>query len=490
MSTTRQPIGHTSRRVSPAAAEAVPLCVDLDGTLVRSDLLLESLLILLKMQPLYLFLLPIWLIRGRACLKSEIARRVKIRDAVFPFEEAVVQYLRQEKSRRKILLVTGSHQSLAEAVAAQTGLFDEVYGSDHKINLTGERKRDLLIDRYGMHGFDYIGDDKADLAVWPAAGEALVVSTDTGIASQAGIPFAKVFIRPQVTLRDVLGLLRVHQWSKNALILVPYFLDQRVTDTQALFTSLLAVLTMSLLASMTYIVNDMLDLQADRRNATKAKRVLPSGKVSLQFGFFTMGVLALCILLLMFWLPPLFNLVLLLYLVLTLSYSLYLKQLAIIDVGLIAALHTLRVIGGTVVLQTEWSFWLLAFSMFFFISMALAKRVVELINLRNTGRQWANGRGYRISDIPVLLSSGVCTGYISVLVVALYINSEKVLQMYEQPEALWVVCPALMYWVGRVWLKTARGEMHEDPILFAVHDRASLYVLALLVLGLLAAWTV
>jgi len=384
-----------------------PLCVDLDGTLLRTDLLLEGLAVLLRKNPLFLFYIPMWLFRGgKARLKSEVASRVDFSTAEFPFNEKVVEFITQEKSKRQILLVTGSHQRFANDVAKNLDLFDRVKGSDANTNLTNIRKRDWLVKEYGEDGFDYIGNDQDDLKVWPSARRALAVSTANGIANTSDVVIDQVFEEPESNAMDYMKLMRVHQWSKNTLIFVPFFLDQRFSDLQAIYTIFLAFLAMSLLASATYIVNDILDLQADRLNAVKKQRALASGAVSLKNGVLTIGFLLLIVASLMFLLPAMFNLALLVYLAATLLYSFVLKQRAIIDVLMIAALHTLRVIAGSLAIGAEWSFWLLAFSMFLFFSLALAKRVAELKNLESEGRLLTVGRDYRISDIPVLLASG------------------------------------------------------------------------------------
>ena len=460
------------------------LCVDLDGTLVRTDLLLESLLWLLRSQPACLFLIPFWLLQGKANLKAEIAARVDFNDAVLPLNQDVIDYIHKAKqSGAYIVLVTGSHQSLADAIAAgpASGLFDEVQGTTGDTNLTNTRKRDWLVQRFGNKAFDYIGNDADDLNVWPAANNALAVSSKNGIVARTDIEFDTVFETPTVTLRDYLSLIRVHQWSKNALVLVPLFLDGRISDGSAIIAIICAFFSMSLLASATYIFNDMLDLQADRQNITKSDRVLASGRVSLWVGFQVIAVLLASVILLMFFLPLTFNLILGVYAVSTLLYSFDLKQRAMIDVIVLAGLHTIRVIAGTLAISAAWSFWLLAFSMFMFFSLALAKRVAELINLDRQGRVDTVGRNYSVADIPVLQSMGISAGFISVLIVALYINGDKVVEVYRHPMLLWLLCPILMYWVGRLWMITARGFMHEDPIVFVMRDSISRVTVALVI---------
>ena len=458
----------------------VPLCVDLDGTLLRSDMLLETLLVLIKSQPYVLILLPFWLFKGKANLKSQIANRIDFDCSHVPLNEDVLEFVRSERGHRKLYLVTGTNQELAQGIADRIGVFDEVMGSTPELNLTNHRKRALLEQRFGKDGFDYIGNDEDDLNVWPSARKALVVSTADSIAIHSAVEFDRVFETPKTGLRDYLSLLRVHQWSKNGLLAVPFCLDHRMQDASGALSVALAFVAMSLLASATYILNDMLDLHSDRQNATKSKRVLASGKMPIMRGVQVIMALVLGFFCISLLLPPLFNAVMLIYLITTLTYTFLLKKKAVIDVISLAALHTLRVIAGTVVIQAAFSFWLLGFSMFIFFSLACAKRVAELINLQQAGREATVGRDYRVADIPVMLASGVSTGFISVMVVALYINSDKVLTLYSNPMILWLLCPLLMYWIGRIWLRTARGEMHEDPIVFALRDKVSLLTVLLL----------
>ncbi len=464
---------------------SIPLCVDLDGTLVRSDMLFESTLMLVRQHPACMLKFPFWLARGKANLKAQIAARVNLSSASIPYNEEILAFVREQRATRKTVLVTGSHQSIADIVADQTQAFDQIQGSSEQVNLTNSNKRDWLVQEFGENGFDYIGNDSDDLVVWPASRQALAVSTPQGIARTSGQDFERVFETDDFGIKDLLSLIRVHQWSKNALVLVPFALDQRIGDWPATFAIVLAFFAMSFLASMTYILNDMLDLQADRLNETKKHRAMASGKVPLLVGIKAMIALGIAVCVCAFFLPAQFNLILVAYLLSTLWYSFYLKRVMMLDVCMIAALHTLRIIAGTLAIAAAWSFWLLAFSMFIFFSLAMAKRVSELMNLQAAGVEKTVGRDYLVADLPVLTACGVATGFISVLVVALYINSEKVSEMYSTPQFLWLVCPILMYWIGRLWMKTGRGEMHEDPIIFAMRDKVSLetVVLMMIVVG-------
>jgi len=465
----------------------IPLCVDLDGTLINSDMLIESALLLIKRNPFYLFLMFLWLSRGKAILKREIVSRVELDVESLPYNQNVLDYVKTQSQQRKTVLVTGSDQSIAEAIAAHTGVFTQARGSDGVLNLTNHNKRAWLVETFGKNGFDYIGNDKDDLNVWPDAREAQVVAKSGNVKAFGSQTFSKVFSTESPKFKHFLSMMRVHQWSKNTLVFIPFLLDKSVHSAQNLVLVLLCFLAISLLASATYIVNDLLDLTADRRNATKRKRVIPAGIMPIQYAVVTMLGLGLAVLLLATMLPAAFNSVLLLYLVLTLYYSFVLKQRLIIDVCTLAGLHTIRVIAGTVAVAAQWSFWLLAFSMFLFFSLAVAKRVAELSNLKLSGRDTPVGRAYRVGDLPMLSAMGVATGYISVLVIALFVNSDKVRENYSEPVLLWLLCPLLMYWIGRLWVIAARGALHEDPIVFAVRDRLSQIVFSAVLLVVIAA---
>jgi len=466
---------------------SVPLCVDLDGTLLKTDMLYESFIRLIRLQPWCLFLFPVWLIKGKANLKAKIAERVDLTDIVLPFNDDVVKFVSDERTKRPTVLLTGTTQSIANVVASQCDIFDEVQGSSTQVNLTGQNKTYWLLEKYGEKNFDYIGNEKADLPVWETARKAHVVSTKNGISETVGRDFSEKFLIEKPSWKDYLSLIRIHQWSKNALVFVPFLLEYKFNDLNAALVVVLAFLAMCFLASATYIINDMLDLSVDRQNSTKKKRVLASGRISILQGFKVMLILLALTVVLMFFLPWKLDVLLLCYLIFTLTYSFFLKQKAILDIISIAALHTLRVIAGTVAVQTQWSFWLLAFSMFLLFSLATAKRVAELTNLNSSNRKHAIGRDYQVADIPLLIATGVSTGYISVLVVALYINSSKVQELYTQPVILWFLCPVLMYWIGRIWLKTSRGGLHEDPIIFAIRDRTSWFTVAVLATTVIAA---
>lgn len=461
-------------------ANKLPLCVDLDGTLISSDSLHESFFKAIKLAPIETIASIRHLSKGKAGFKQAIARIADLDASTLPYNQDVLNYVKAQKADREIILVTGANEKIAFSVSDHLKIFDSFMASDDSTNLTGENKRNALLERFGENGFDYIGNEPTDIAVWESAENALVVTSSDNFAKDVKSRFKAdhVFKTKAPSIRSWLKFARVHQWSKNLLILVPFFLDHRFREWSDLITIGLAFVAFSLLASLTYMINDMLDIESDRLNSTKSKRALASGEIQIRQALLVILGLLVCVVGFCLVLPTLFVGALAVYFVLTLLYSFVLKKLVMMDVCVLALLHTLRIIAGTLAVGAQWSFWLLAFSMFFFLSLAIAKRVSELENVKKENKSNPSARGYTTSDISMLSSAGIATGYISIMVIALYINSEKVTEIYHIPEILWLICPLLLYWIGRLWIITTRGELHEDPIVFGLRDRVSISVLA------------
>lgn len=471
------------------AASAIPLCVDLDGTLLRSDLLLESALALLRRNPFFLLVFPLWLLRGRACLKREIARRAELDVTTLPYDPRMLKLLDAERVQRPLVLCTASDGALAAAVAGHVGGFESVMASGGAHNLAGRNKAAALVARYGERGFDYAGNEARDLVVWKHARRAFVINAGNGLAAAAGRVSELGGVLPRESSAPVAWLkaLRLHQWLKNALVFVPLLAAHLVLDATADVHAIAAFVVFGVCASSVYLLNDLLDLDADRKHPRKRDRPFASGQLSLAAGIVTAPLLTAASFAGAWLLAPRFALVLLGYYVLTLAYSLRLKQIAMLDVLVLAALYTVRIIAGTTAIQAEFSFWLLAFSMFLFLSLALIKRYAELGVQRRAGHDTAHGRGYVTSDYELLAALGGASGYLAVLVLALYINSTASAELYRHPSVLWLLCPLLLYWVSRIWLIAHRGAMHDDPVLFAARDKVSLAVLVLAAVVVMAA---
>jgi len=474
----------SSPRHAIAPTDLAPLCVDLDGTLIRSDMLWESFVRMIKTKPWYVFAVPFWWSIGRARLKAELASRVKVDAANLPYNQPLLEFLRVEKERgRKLLLVTASDKALADPVAQHVGLFDEVMASDGKLNLRGHNKGLRLAERFGKGGFDYAGNSSVDLPVWEQAREAIVVNGDSGLAVRAEkiSKVGKVFAPRAPIAKGIFHALRPHHWVKNLIIFVPLITSHQLTRFDLAISAFLAFLAFCLCASGVYITNDLLDVESDRHHPRKRKRPFASGELPLQYGL-VLGPLLFAASLAIGWkLHAGFLAVLGVYVVLTTGYSWWWKQIALVDVFCLAGLYTIRLIGGHEATHIEYSFWLLAFSMFIFLSLALVKRFLELKAARQRNHTALHGRGYAADDTELVAMLGSNCGYLAVLVLALYVNSQEVRLLYHRPTLLLLICPALLFWISRIWLVAHRGQMHDDPIVFALKDRVS-YVIAAMAL--------
>lgn len=458
----------------------VPLCVDLDGTLLKSDLLYESVIVLLRRNPLYVFLLPMWLLRGKAVLKQAIAERVSIDPNGLPFDDRIIDLIKAAPNRHRVLC-TASDQRFADAIARHLGIFDLVLASNGVRNLAGSLKAEALVERFGERGFDYVGNDRIDLDIWRRARRAWVVNGSKSLADAAARHCKLETHLPAEAgqWRAWLKAVRMHQWLKNLLIFVPLLASHRFFEMGALMNAFLAFLAFGLCASGVYVLNDLLDLPSDRLHPRKRLRPFASGRLPLLRGMIAAPVLTLAGFAIALLCGPLFAAVLAVYYGTTLVYSLWLKRVVMLDVMVLAGLYTIRIIAGAAAIGAGLSFWLLAFSMFVFLSLAMLKRYTELATMLSSGRTIASGRGYGVDDLPLIQSLGAASGYLAVLVFALYINSPESIALYSRPQLLWFLCPVLLYWMSRAWVIAHRGRMDDDPVVFAVTDRVSLAVLAL-----------
>jgi 4-hydroxybenzoate polyprenyltransferase/phosphoserine phosphatase len=463
-----------------AAAAAIPLCVDLDGTLIRSDMLFETLALALKWQPWCIVLLPFWLLQGKSVLKRRLAERANFNPECLPYQSEVIEFLRAERaSGRTLILTTASDLLVAEKIALHLAFFDAVIASEPGSNRKGGAKLVALQARFPQ-GFDYAGDCSADLPLWAAARKSILVDAGERLQQTAvsrGATLERAFTTPHKSIFWRLRkALRIHQWAKNLLIFVPVITSHRIADFRSVGRSALAFLAFSLCASCVYVINDLLDLEADRRHATKRKRPFAAGSLPLTAGFALVPMLLAGSAAILLTMPFLTVVVLTLYFALTLLYSFYLKRKLLLDVFALSGLYTIRIVMGHASTGIPFSAWLLSFSIFFFLSLAFIKRAAELQRLRAAGAASAHGRGYRATDLEQINVLGVASGYLSALVFALYINSDNVLPLYHNPQILWLMCPLVLYWISRVWIISFRGELNEDPILFAIKDRVTYLV--------------
>jgi 4-hydroxybenzoate polyprenyltransferase len=454
-----------------------PLCVDLDGTLVKSDTLVDSLMVLARSHPTALLRAPFWAIKGKAHLKSQVASLVALDVAHLPYNRPLLDYLRDEHAAgRKLYLATGADGVLARSIATHLGIFDDVMASDGTVNLTGNNKLLDLEQRFAADGFDYIGNALPDLPLLQGARHAMLANPHIRLNSalkSRNIPVSRKFLDRSRLPFALAKALRLHQWAKNLLVFLPFLLAHSFHAASVL-NAVVAFFCFSLTASATYIFNDLLDLEQDRAHLNKRNRAFAAGDLSVTAGVAISLLLATAALIAAAYLPRTFLAYLLLYLVTTLTYSFALKRIVLVDVVILSSLYTLRMLAGAAATRTLISPWLAAFSVFLFLSLAMVKRFSELQNLRARGVNPSNGRGYLLSDTEQLRSFGTSSAYASIVIFALYINGHDVVALYHHANRMWLITPLMILWISRVWLLASRGLLDEDPVVFALTDRMSL----------------
>ncbi len=464
-----------------------PLVVDLDGTLTPTDTLWESLVRLAKNRPSALLRLPFWVLRGRAAFKAHVARSITWNGDGVPLHEGFLAYLHEQtKANRRIILATAANIQIASTIAKRVGLFDTVIASDDKVNLKGAKKLDAIREQVGEH-FVYAGDSVADIPIWAAADASILVAGSPSLRKkvQACSTIEREFEPKAAGLRVWLRAIRVHQWLKNLLVFVPLLTSFALFNLSQLGVAIMAFVAFSLAASATYLVNDLWDLDSDRAHPRKRDRPLASASIGIPQALGVAAGLMLIAFIAAITAGHRFALLLLVYVALTSAYSALLKRYVVADVLTLACLYTLRILAGAVAIGVVVSTWLLAFSAFLFFGLALVKRCAELVTLEHSGKTNAAGRNYYVTDLKVLWPMGVGASLSAVVVFGLFINSPETGLRYASPQMIWLAALGLTYWLTRLWIKTARGEMHDDPIVFAILDansRATLFLIVVVTL--------
>jgi len=458
----------------------LPLVLDLDGTTVLTDTLIETALRALAESPRTFFSRLSRIFGPRAAFKRAMADAHAIDPATLIYNDAVLDLARQAKAEgRPVFLVTAADQAVADRVATHLGIFTGVFASDGTTNLKAEAKADFLTERFGAKNFDYAGDAEADRPVWRQARLAIVVNASARLLAQVRAECPEVQVvglprPPSETLRLMARALRVHQWAKNLLLFAPIIAAHR-SFAPVMLQAIMGFFAFSFCASSVYLLNDLVDLPHDRAHPTKRRRPFASGALNLAAAPPLIAVLLGVSAIIAMRLPHSFLLMLAGYYVCTLSYSFILKRQAVWDVIMLAGLYTIRIFAGGAATRIPVSPWLLAFAMFLFLCLAIVKRLTELTQyVRAGGETKLKGRGYLPEDLDMLRSMAAASGYMSVLVMALYVNSAEVLPLYRHPSGLWALCPILLFWISRVLMLANRGQMNEDPVVFALRDRVSL----------------
>ncbi len=466
-----------------------PLVTDLDDTVLRTDSLIESIFVLARTKPACLLRLPVWWLQGTAHCKRLLAAAAIPDVHLLPYRSDVLTFLREQKALgRPLILAAAADEDLATAINRDSGLFDEILASDGRVNLSGKRKRDRLVGRFGKRGFDYIGSRPGDFPVWHAARRALLVSPSRHLERKvaAVTPVERIFREQKTGFADYLHALRVHHWVKNLLVFMPLALAHRFFEFELLERVVLAFVAFSLCASGVYLLNDLLDLPADRCHPKKKERRLASGRIRLARALVMMPLIFAAAFGIGWHLSIGFAAILAAYVVLMVEYSIKLKDIAIVDVLVLASGYAFRVAAGAVAADVELSPWLLTFCVFLFLSLALIKRCSELV-LAELAPGPSHARGYSGGDKVWLVAQGIASGYLSVLVLALYTNSDISQRMNTRHEYFWGVCLLLLYWVSYLWMMAVRGRIHNDPVIFALSDRVSRWTMAFAALFTLAA---
>jgi 4-hydroxybenzoate polyprenyltransferase/phosphoserine phosphatase len=454
----------------------LPLFVDLDGTVIKTDLMFESILQLFKKNPLAIFLIPLWLLKGRAYLKHQLAQRVEIAVDLLPLNTEFIAYLRTQAAEgRDIILISASNQLPVRQVSDHLSLFIDAIGSDADHNLKSENKLRRIQALISKSSFAYAGNSSADLSVWIAAEEVLMVNCTAALESQLGDKTKTVtlFDPTPAFLAKFWQAMRPHQWLKNGLIFLPLILSHQIDQAGLALQAVIGFISFSLCASSVYMLNDLLDLNNDRQHHSKYSRPFASGELSLGYGFLGAPVLLFAAILVALLLPPEFLSVLLIYWLLTCAYSLLLKKIFLADVLVLAVLYTLRIVAGSAAISVVTTNWLFAFSMSLFLGLAIIKRYTELSILQTLGKTTSEGRAYSTRHLKFLSVLGAGASLAAVLVFTFYINAPDITRLYSTPAILWLICPLLLYLLGRIWLLAYRGKLNEDPVLFAITDRRS-----------------
>ena len=468
-----------------------PLVVDLDGTLIKTDLLLESALAFVARHPFQAYKLIFWALAGKSVLKHKIAQYIDIDATTLPYNVDVVSHIEALAGSRKIYLSSASNEKYVGQVHDHIGLFDGFMGSDETINNSKAAKITRMKVDYACESFDYMGNAHDDLHIWSHANAAIAVNADASVRkallkAKPDAVFLESTDKPAKPWKPYVKMLRPHQWAKNTLVFVPLLMSHSFT-LSSVFLAFCALVSFSLCASSVYILNDLLDITADRQHPTKRKRPFAAGTVPVLTGALIGAGLLLAAFVIGLFISPMFLAALALYYAMTNAYSLLLKRKLMIDVVTLAGLYTSRLLAGAYAVSVPISEWLLAFAVFIFLSLALIKRHSEMAMRLDAGLADPTNRGYRITDLPALIALAAAAGYSAVIVFSLYIGNPEITTLYNHPCRLFLACPLLLYWISRAVIMSHRRDMHDDPVVFALKDRVSLVTLAMIgVVGLSA----
>ncbi len=454
------------------------MVIDLDDTLIRTDTLFTLLVKCLRQRPLYFFvLIKELLLCGRSALKNRLSAEFPIDTETLPYRSSIINLCTEHKSKsplNKVILASAADQSIVNNVAIKLNFFDISLGSTRELNLKSAKKLEAIQKIIQNQPFTYVGDSSADIPIWKVSSRGILINPSTKVVQAVksmGIPFEVIRDRPNL-LTLVAKQMRLHQWVKNTLVCVPFIAAHKLNDFRLWVVALAAFFSFSLLASAVYVLNDLIDVESDRKHPSKCNRPFASGLLPIQVGFLLLPSLILGALLIAYFLPIKFVGIACLYFVLNLLYSFYWKEQIILDVILLGSFYTLRILAGGYATETQVSAWLLSFSTFFFFGLAMVKRYTEILKLRD-GHKNPFGRGYCREDYLPVFVLGVGSSLLALLVLSLYFNSTDVAALYSHSKRMWLLVPLLLFWTSRLWLLAHRGNINDDPVVFAIRDRVS-----------------
>jgi 4-hydroxybenzoate polyprenyltransferase len=466
--------------------ENIPLVVDLDGTLIKTDLLHEGVVMLLRKNFFYIFPSLLWILKGKVYFKNKIFHKVHLHYELLPNNEELLNFLQTESSNgRKIILATASLASNAQEISKVYPIFDEIFGTE-KINLKGANKLKILINEFGETKFDYIGNSHSDLKIISSSRYSYLVNPSKSLERKTRqiSELKYVWKSGKNHFKDYVKTIRAYQWLKNLLIFVPLITSHSFYSPAMIFMVIASFFAFSFTASAGYVINDLLDLNSDRSHPRKRFRSFASGELSISSGIILAFILLTGGLTIASQLNLGFFIILLGYFIVSISYSLFFKRIALYDVFILAFLYSTRIIAGGQATQIPISFWLITFSTFMFLSLAFVKRCSELMKADGKNGLQDRGREYTKEDLNLLQTMGIVSGFLSVVVFSLYINSPEVRILYSNPKILWTVSFLLLFWISRIWMITNRGKMTDDPIIFAIKDAGSYFIFLLIGLTL------
>mgnify|MGYP006158097583 CR=1 FL=1 len=455
-----------------------PIIIDLDGTIVHTDMLHENIFSLLAAKPLEILKIPYYLFKGKAYLKKKLALESQLDVTNLPYNYELLDWIKDQKNKgSNVVLCTGSDIIDAKKISDFLGIFDDVIASDGKLNLVGKNKANILVEQYGSKNFHYAGNSRKDIHIWKESDHAIVINSSKKLLNAVKKICKVTFTIPKRKIHPkiIIKAMRVHQWLKNLLLFAPFIAAHQINNFESWVSVTIGFISFSLCASAIYLLNDLTDLSNDRSHPRKKERPFASGELPFYYGVLLIPLLLVSsFAIAIIFSNSEFTIWLFLYLFLTTLYTFIIKPIIFLDVIVLAMLFTIRIIAGSATLLLPLSPWILGFSIFLFVSLAIIKRYAELEIQIIKNISQIKGRGYYTSDASLIQSIGLASGFCSILVFVLYLNSPEVMALYNSPEIIWLCIPILIYWQSWMWLSAHRGKMHDDPLIFAMKDKHSL----------------